>query len=273
MQVFPRHYSVTATPRRGLERMARLGYVAKGLVYGTVGVLALRAATGTGGAITDTEGAIRSLGEQGSGRLVLWLIAIGLVGHAVWRAVDAIWDSEGRGRDAWGLIRRAGLLSSAFIHGALALFTVRLLQGDGGGGESTQSRTAELMARPLGRWLVAILGLVVLVVGIWQFVRAYKSSFSRHWRSGAMTHAELVWARRAGTAGLIARGVVFSMIGWFFIRAAWEARPGEARGLAGALGELASQPYGPWLLGLVAFGLICYGIYCFVQARYRHIAA
>jgi hypothetical protein len=120
---------------------------------------------------------------------------------------------------------------------------------------------------------VGLAGLIVIGVGLYQFARAIKGSFTRHWRGGEMSIAERTWARRAGYAGLTARGVVFSIIGWFLIRAALEAQPGEARGLAGALAELASQPYGPWLLGLVAFGLVCYGAYCFVQARYRHIPA
>jgi hypothetical protein len=270
----PQHYATTtASPRRGLEWMTRLGYAAKGLLYATVGVLALRAAFGGGGRTTDAQGAIRELGSQPFGQVLLALIALGLVGYTVWRVIEAVNDPEGRGTDAEGVIKRIGLLGSALLHGALAVFTVRLLLGDGGGGGSAQSRTAELMSKPWGQWLVGLAGLIVIGVGLYQFARAIKGSFTRHWRGGEMSIAERTWARRAGYAGLTARGVVFSIIGWFLIRAALEAQPGEARGLAGALAELASQPYGPWLLGLVAFGLVCYGAYCFVQARYRHIPA
>lgn len=260
-----------ASARKGVEWLARFGYAAKGVVYATVGLLAFEAAF-AGGDTADAEEAIREIGHQPFGQVLLAVMAAGLAGYSLWRLVQAIKDPEGRGTDGEGIVQRIGLFGSAVIHASLVVFTLKLLTGDGGGGTSTQSKTAELMSQPWGKWLVAIVGLVTLGVGIFQFVRAAKGSFTKRWKIGEMSARARTWAKRSGYLGLTARGVVFSIIGWFFLRAAWKAQPGEARGLDGALATVAAQPYGPWLLGLVAVGLMAYGVYCWVQARYRRIS-
>lgn len=85
-----------------------------------------------------------------------------------------------------------------------------------------------------------------------------------------MSPGQRRWGTRAGQLGLIARGVVFALMGSFFLRAAWQHDAGEARGLGGTLAEVAAADHGAWLLAVVALGLVCYAAYCLVQARYRH---
>jgi hypothetical protein len=128
-----------------------------------------------------------------------------------------------------------------------------------------------LLALPLGRWLVAAAGLGVLAFAAYQFYKAFTAKFSEKLRKGEMSEASLTLATRAGQVGLAARGVVFGIVGVFLIQAALNASASEARGLSGALLALERQPYGPWVLGVVALGLVTYGIYMFVEARYRRI--
>jgi hypothetical protein len=127
------------------------------------------------------------------------------------------------------------------------------------------------MNAPGGTILVAIVGLIVAGAGIMQMRKGWKEDFRKHLQAGAMRSEPKQWAVRAGKWGYIARGVVFLTIGLFVVSAAMRHDPNRARGIEGALDALAAQPYGQWLLGLVAAGLVCYGAYCFVEARYRHL--
>jgi hypothetical protein len=260
---------------KGLEWLARMGYVAKGVVYATVGVLAAMTALGVGGGTTGTEGAVSRIGRQPFGLVLIGLIAAGLLGYVVWRFTQAIKDPEHKGNDASGLIQRAGYVISGLIYGALALYTISLLLGTlsavGGSSVSGGSLTAELMSYQGGIWAVATVGAIITGVGIAQFVRAYREKFKERWNVSQMSQAQEEWASRASKWGLGARGLVFCIIGGLLIAAAWHADPSQARGLEGALDELARQTYGPWLLGVVGIGLACYGLYCFLNARYRWI--
>jgi hypothetical protein len=109
-----------------------------------------------------------------------------------------------------------------------------------------------------------------VVVGIFQFKLGREARFTRHWKTGEMSPTQREWGTRAGRLGLMARGIVFVLMGWFFLRAAWQHDASEARGLGGALAEIGTAGYGTWLLAIVALGLICYAVYCVVQARFRH---
>ena len=255
-----------------VEKLARAGYVVKGVVYGLVGFLALKAALGSGGRTTGTQGAITSLADEPLGEALLWGIAIGLVGYTLWRFIQALGDPDHVGTDAEGVVKRIGYAGSGVIYAGLAYSTFRLLTGNGGGsGNSASDWTATLMEQPFGPWLVGAAGLVTMGVGLHQLQRAYKASFFDRLKTGSMSATERTWARRVGRFGLAARGVVFGIIAVFLFQAAWQADPSEARGLDGALDTLAAQPYGPYLLGVVAAGFIAYGAYCVVNARYRRV--
>lgn len=258
---------------KGVEWLARLGYSAKGLVYVIVGVLAAMAAFGGGGRTTGTKGAISKIDSEPFGQILLAIMALGLLGYVVWRLVQAFKDPEHIGSGAGALIKRAAFVISGLIYGTLAVYTVSLLIGSssGGGGSSKDSMTARLMSHPGGIWAVAAIGAIIIGVGVAQFLRAYKKKFQKAWSTGHMRPAELTWATRIARFGLSARGVVFLMTGGFLVIAAWQTNPSKATGLNGALDTLASQSYGQWLLGIMALGLICYGLYCFINAVYRRI--
>lgn len=252
------------------ELLARLGYAARGVVYLIIGGLAVLAAFGQGGRTTDTHGALSTILHQPFGKMLLAVVALGLIGYALWRVAQGLQDTDGHGTSAKGLAIRAGLLVSATIHAALAIFALDLIAGGGGGGDGTQDWTADLMAQPFGRWLVGLIGIAVIGGGIAQIVKGWTARFERHFRPDALRHG---WVQPVSRFGLIARGIVFVMIGAFLVLAAWQADPQEARGLGGALSTLQAQPYGSFLLGIVALGLLAFGVYSLVEAAYRRVNA
>ena len=259
-----------------LEKLARFGYAAKGLVYAVVGVLAVQAAFGQGGKTTDTKGALGTIAAQPFGKFLLALVAFGLIGYVVWRFVQAFKDPEHKGNDAKNLARRAGYGISGLIYASLAFSAIRLLIGSGGDRSSTSSQqdwTARLLSQPFGQWLVGLIGAVVLGLGFYQFYKAYKAKFRKQMKLNEMSATEETWATRIGRFGVAARGVVFKMSGFLLLQAARQSDSSQVQGLDGTLQSLIQQPHGPWLLGIVALGLVAYGIHMGVQARYGRIIA
>jgi hypothetical protein len=257
-----------------LETLTRIGFACKGVVYFLVGVLALLAALGNGGETTDQRGVLRRIAEQPFGEFALVVIAVGLFAYSLWRFLSAIYDTEGEGRDKKGIAKRVGYAISGFIYAGVAYTALRLVLGDGSaaqGGNAPQAWTARLLNAPAGTLLVIAVGLGVIAFGIYQIRKGWKEKFMDKMRTRQMSATERDWCARAGKAGLAARGVVFGMAGMFLIVAGVRHNPGEARGLDGALDTLASQPFGPYLLGLVSIGLAGYGIYSVFAARYRTV--
>lgn len=254
-----------------LDTFARVGYIAKGVVYAIVGVLAVQVAVGSGGSTTGSRGAIREIASGPFGQILLGLTALGLACYAVWRLILATMDPKNKGTDAEGATKRVGYAASGLANLALALYAAQIITGSGGGGGSSkQELTAQLMSQPFGLWIVGFIGAAVIGVGLYHFYKAANATFMKHYRASKMDYQTRKWAKRLGQWGISARGVVFTIIGIFLIQAALQADPSETRGLGGALDTLAQQPYGPWLLGLVAAGLVAYAVYCFSYARYRH---
>jgi Domain of Unknown Function (DUF1206) len=268
--------TVPTTARPWIERLARAGYLAKGVVYLVIGVLALQAAAGAGGRTTGTTGAFRVLLEQPLGRWLLWLVAIGLAGYAVWRMICALFDPENGGRNGWKrLAVRVGYAGSALIHAGLAWQAVRLALGHGGGSGEGQakSRTAQLLNAPLGPWLVGLVALGLAGYGVAQIVRGLRQDTASRLHLGGLGPEERRMVLRAARAGLVSRGIVFGLMSIFLARAALQHDPTEAGGVGQALQTLARQPYAPFVLGAVALGLTAYGAYQLALARYRVIAA
>jgi hypothetical protein len=257
-----------------IEGLGRFGYAAKGVVYLVVGVLAVQAVLGHGGQTTDQQGALSRIAEAPFGRSLLVVVAIGLLGYALWQLVRAALDTEHKGSDGKGLLMRAVFAGVAVIYAGLAWSALRMAMGVGSGQGSTeqaQGWTAWLMDQPFGVWLVGAVGAGVVANGLFQFYRAFKSKLTDDLNLVDVGAEQREWITRIGRAGYAARGVAFVMIGGFLVGAAMHHNPSEAQGLDGALAALASQPFGPYLLGLVAAGLAAYGIFALVEARYRRM--
>jgi hypothetical protein len=260
-----------------LRRGARLGYAASGLVYLTLGLIALTGAGGAGDDARSTRGAIATLAAQPAGTFLVLLVGLGLLGYAAWRLVEAATGAEGEGSDAKGLAKRVGHAGSGLLHAGLGLWALRLLAGressaTAGDGTRTADWTARLMALPAGRALVAAVGLGVVAFGLFQLYRAARKDVrDRLDLSGVAPDAQ-AWIVRAGQLGIGARGVVLALVGGFLVRAALRRDPGEAGGLSNALAAVERAPAGGVLLALVALGLMAYGVYQLVNARWRRVA-
>ena len=259
--------------------VARAGLVAKGISYGLVGVLAIGVAVGEGGRTTSRGGALATLSDESWGKVVLVLLALGFAAYALWRLIQAVFEREddedgakGHAKE-WG--KRAGYAGRGLIYAGLTYSTVQLLDGAGGqksDNAEAQQTTSTVFDWPAGRWIVALAGLAVLAVGVWNVYRGLSKKFEEKWRGG-MSRGERTWGGRAGVVGHVARGIVFGLIGIFLTKAAVDYDPNDAIGLDGALQKVADAPYGPWALGLTAAGLVAYGIFCLVDARYRDVSA
>jgi len=265
---------ILQSARGWIVPLARFGYAAKGVVYLIIGGLAALAAFTGGGRTTDSRGAFEEILSQSYGKLLLGAVAVGMAAYAVWRFVQAVKDTENKGSDAKGIARRIGYAVIGVIHIGLAYSAAQLVFGSGGGSRgdaASKEWTATLLAQPFGQWLVGAVGLGFIAFAVSQFYKAYTTKFREKLKTNEMDEKTQTFATRAGQAGLSARGVVFGIVGVFLILAAWHSNAGEARGLSGALRALEQQSYGQWVLGIVALGLIAYGFYMLVQARYRRI--
>jgi len=272
---------IEARARRGVRRarpvlvvLGRFGYAAEGLVYVLVGVLAVQVALGRGGETTDNKGALVRIAGAPFGRILLIAIAIGFVSYAVWRFLEAALDPEGKGNDAKGILTRLGFAITGAVHLGFAFSVVRLLQ-TGSAGANTDAAakggTAQLLSKPFGQWLVGLVGVGVIGFAGWQFFQAIKAKFRENAALGKMNATEEQGYTTLGRIGYAARGVVFVIIGVFLIGAARTANPEEARGLDTALADLATRPFGPWLLGVTALGFVAYGLFLFAEARFHRI--
>lgn len=262
--------------RPAIEVLARAGYAAKGVVYSLVGGLALIAAAGYGGSTTGSRGALRTLLDKPYGLAMLAIVALGLAGYTLWCFVRALLDPERKGRDARGLAKRAVHFLKGLIHAALVVAVVGMMRGSGRDrGDNAEARdwTAWLMSFPLGIWLVGATGVGFILFGLRQLYRAWQVDVDEPLDLGKMGVKAHRWTARFSRLGMASRGVVFGIIGTFLVIAARHENPGSARGVGGALDAVRAQPYGAALLAVVAVGLIAYGCFQFVLARYRRIDA
>lgn len=251
--------------------LGRLGYAAKGIIFIIVGVLAAYSAIGAKSADDGTTSAMRHIEELPLGQFMLVAVAVGLVFHAVWRLVQAFMDTENKGSEIKGFAARGVFAAIALIYIGLAFSAVKIVLGVKSDGIWTQSWTAWLLALPFGAWLVGLAGAVVFAVGFYQFYQTFTAKFRENLLFGEMSETQEKWATRVGRFGFAARGVVFCIIGFFLVLAAYQANAGKVRDLAGALHAVEQQSFGAWLLGLVAAGFISYGLFMFVLAKYRRM--
>ena len=259
-----------------VERLARFGYAAKGVVYLTVGGLVAVAGLnrrGTGG--EDQHSAFAFIRDAPFGRVLLIILAIGLAGYALWRLVSGFADSEDRGSDAKGLAIRAGSIGRGLIYTGFAVEVLRLAtkggQQSSGSEAKAQHWTARAMDAPFGHALVWAVAIGVVIYGAYQLYAGWKSKLSKRIALGQMNPSVRRRAIAISRFGIAARGIVFIIIGGSLATAAARHNPQEAHGTSGALRELASQPFGNAMLAIIGFGLAAYGVYALVNARYRRL--
>ena len=261
---------------RWMVMLARLGYAIKGVVYIVIGFLAVQLAAGIGGKTTDQKGALLAISALPFGKFLLVIMVIGLFAFAVWCFIQAIFDTEAKGKKAKGIIARIGYAVVGIAYAALGYGALQLLLGSGSAGKSSTTNTQDwtgilLKQHPFGVALVVIVGLVILGVAVYLYAKAYTGKFQNRLSLTSLRAQTKRLVVGLGRFGYAALGVVFTVIGIFMIVAAVQHNPNDAKGLDSALLELTRQPLGLLLLGIVALGLIAYGIYSFVEARYRRI--
>lgn len=254
---------------RWMERWARVGIAARGLVYLLIGVLAIQIAAGRSHREADQKGAFQTLVAQPAGKFMLWLVALGLIGYAVWQATEAIWgyrEKSGRKRTA----KRVESAAKAVIYLVIAGLAIKVVTGanSSGGGDTA---TAKVLKMSGGQFLVGLAGVIIIGVGAALTWQGLKSDFVKQLNLAGLPHWQRSGMIALGRVGYIARGLVFALTGALVVAAAVTFDPAKARGLDAALRTLAGQPYGPYLLGVAGAGLICFGVYCFADARYRRV--
>jgi hypothetical protein len=263
---------------RGVEWLARIGFVAKGLLYATVGSLAACSGLGRGGQTTDSRGAMATLHTMPFGELLLIGMAIGLVGYGVWRVVEGFADPDERGDDAKGLALRASFVARGLLHIALAISAASVaavtprswsIGAGGSSGNEASNMTATAIDLPGGKWLVLGVGIGLAAFGLWQLVRAFRAKLSRNVDRGDAEREIGGWVIVVSRLGIGARGLVFVALGWLLGLAALRHDPSRAGGIESGLDVFAAL--GRWPLVAIGAGLIAYGIYQLLSARYRRI--
>ncbi|MGZ4232183.1 MAG: DUF1206 domain-containing protein [Solirubrobacteraceae bacterium] len=253
------------------EALARAGLVARGVVFGVIGVLALELAFGAGGKTTSQQGALETIARQPFGRVLLVIVAIGLAGYALWRLVSAAAGARDSADD--GASERVPALASGMVYAALCFTAVKILVGAhaSGSASSPKHATAGVLGWPGGPVFVTIVGVILIGVAVFQAYQGVARKFCEDVETERMEPGIRRTFTVLGVFGYLARAVVFLLVGYGAIKAALDYNPGNAIGLDGALQKLAHSSFGPELLGIVAVGLVGFAAYCLAEARYRRL--
>jgi len=255
--------------RQPFEWLARAGLVARGVIYGIIGILAIKLALGDGGKTTNQNGALDTIAKQPFGKTLLILMTIGLAGYALWRLVRA---ALGHGPEASDDAKeRIAGFASGVAYASLCVTAVSILIGSGGGSGSPDEATGGVLGWTGGPILVAVAGLIMIGVGLDQGYKGIERKFLEKSKTEEMSQPVERSFTLLGLFGHLSRMVVFALVGYFLIRAALDHNPDKAVSLDGALTALGQASYGPTLLGVVAAGLILFAAYSVADARYRRV--
>jgi len=241
-------------------------------MYVLVGIIAVQVAIDGSHQQADRTGAVRLVAQTAFGTAILWLLVIGFAGMTLWRLSEAAWGSpEAGGRKA---SKRLANLARAVFYAVVTYGILKYALGIGQPASSdsqSQDLTATALKYQGGQVIVALAGVVIAIAGLYVIYRAYKLKFLKHLRLGSASTRTRKVVTRLGQIGGIARGLVFATIGVFLVVAAKDANPRQAKGIDSALRALAHTPLGPWLLVVVAIGLMMFGVYSWCEARWRAV--
>ncbi|WP_246263315.1 DUF1206 domain-containing protein [Caulobacter soli] len=258
---------------KAIELASRLGYAARGLVYLGLGAIVLLAALDLTPRAKGAKGLLRAWAEWPLGWALIGGVGLGLAGFAAWRILQAVFDADRHGRSpkAWAI--RMGQAFSGLVYGGLALSAFELLDELEDVGEVDEEQSIHYAARtvlelPYGDALLIAAGLAVLAFGLGNIIQGFAQDFSKRLNCDARICRRVVPLAKAGYG---ARGLASLPLGAFLVMAGIEARAGDARSWGGALQAVEHQPFGNSALCLVAAGLIAFGLFGLVEARYRRI--
>jgi hypothetical protein len=261
-------------PAKWYKTAAVIGLSAKGVVYCLSGIIALTAALHIGDQTAKDagkKGVFDFIEHQPLGKWLLLAVAVGLICYIIWRWIQAFKDTENKGTGKTGLSKRFSYFFSGFIYAGVAVYAIKTFLGTNNSSEDSRQNLAEkLLDQPWGQWLAGIAALIMVGVGIFQLYRAVSGKYKKYVRE-ALHKDTAPWIITAGIAGYSARGIVWMIIGWMFIKAALHANSKEAGGSDKAFDWLQHSSFGEILLAVVAAGLICYGVFMFLRARYQNI--
>jgi hypothetical protein len=244
------------------EAVTRLGFAARGLMYASIGYLALRSGR------TEDAGGVMAYLATGAGGFLVAAMAAGFLSYGAWRLLEAWIDSEGRGTDTNAIGARLAGAGSGLVHlglGVVAVLAALHKKGGGGGGDTPEKGAAMALSLPGGEGLLWIGAAVVAAVGVQQFRKAWSLKFLKHLKPEAAKRAWIPWLGRAGFA---ARGIVFLVISWLVLQAARSHSSGAAGGIDDALGSLPRA-----VQVAVAAGVILFGLFSLTEAVYRKMPA
>ncbi|WP_037325447.1 DUF1206 domain-containing protein [Salinimicrobium terrae] len=253
-----------------IKTMARTGFVAKGVVYGIIGVLTFKAAFDMGGQKAGQLQVLEFLEKQTFGNILLILMALGLACYAAWRFVQSIKDPENIGDDKKGTAKRIAFFCSGLLYLGFGVLAALKAFGSGSGSSgSSSAQQSSFLATDTGLWIIGIVGAGIIIAGIFQIVKAYKNDYYKKFGLASIDEKRRESIKKTAEFGLTARGVILLIIGFFAIQAAVNSNPSEIKTTQEAFAFIQESSYGAWLMGLVAAGLVAYAVYMFLMAKYR----
>lgn len=254
------------------NKLFTAGYTAKGVVYALMGIFAIATVIGAAGGTNGPKAVIEWIGTNPLGQVLLFLIGLGLLAYSAWRWYCAIADAKNEGDDKEAMVKRVGWACSGIAYGILSVYAFSLLIGSGGsGGSSKQDLIATLLQQSWGQIAVGIVAAIVAGVGIYQLYRAIEDKHMEGIEGQGLSEDKREVFDKTGEVGLASRFVVYGIISYFLFRAALMNDASQFRGIKESLSFIQNQTMGAALLAITGVGLLAYGLFMFVRARYERV--